>query len=232
MIQKSQGNLLQKLADVTAIEVIIEATDELPFRFLSKQIPQMADKEMQTFGEGQNIIISRQMREAIRRGETDGSVILSPGLEFPKDVQFVVLERIRFMGEGRHSQQTRLVYLGSLEEYQARTQPERLDLKVWDSSSRVDEVIPWPKSLTWNLTEEGNLLLKWDEERILSPGQSLDLPAVFASIPVMQEHHVEILKSKKDPSPSKIIKTDFGRIRFGSRITIRFLGQCTLSEEK
>lgn len=227
-----QDKPVQKLAEVMAIEILIEATDELPFRVLAKQIPQMADKGMQAFGEGPNIVISREMSEAIRRGETDASVVLSPGLEYPKGVRFAVLERVRFIGEGRHSQQIRLVLLGSLEDFAAQTHPERLDLKIWDSSSRVDEVIPWPKDLTWNLTEEGNLMLKGAEEKILSPGQSLNLPEMVVSIPMTQERHAEILKAEKEPVPSKIIKTDLGRIKFGSRITVRFLGRRSLSEEK
>lgn len=168
---------------------------------------------------------------AIRDNKSDHTLKVSDDLTTPEDIEIVLIEYIHFAGEGRNENQTKVYFSRELVDVPEHSYPDTILLQIKDSITKLNEVIPMPQELTWQITEEGELALKGSVEKTLSAGEVFNFTPIKDEIPVNIMRHKPVKKGNvKQALKEKVIQEELGTGTFTSDISIHFYGSIPLVE--
>ena len=212
------------------IELVVTAGDELEVAVELEESDLLAHEVLLTVDQPPQVVLGERVKEALRAAQGDSSLVVEEGLNDPREVTAIVIERIEYDGQGRSGARKRVRLCKELPPGAGgRSAPAAITFGVDDNPLAIYDVVAWGE-VTWSLTPQGQLEVRSGGQALtLSPGQGGDLPPQAAKVPVkISEYGLMSSDDQSDLPP--IVQRDLGAVAFTSKPRIRFLGRCPLKE--
>jgi len=216
------------------VEVSIEAGDSLPMSINVDYGEELADEltiDPDATGE---LIMGKELIRAIKEGIGDDSVQLPGGAAEPAEIGAVIVERIHYTGEGRDGVVRRIRLSSGLGDAPQHVTPKEAVIGLDQSTAELYDVLPWPKDVSWRIADDEKLEVSSGKTKLkLAAGESGELASVTAEIPVRIE---EVDDTADIPDGDDIelptVRRDLGKVKFTSKITVRYLGRLKIAEDR
>lgn len=207
------------------------AKDELPLISLPSKSPGLTNFIYLSSTPAPQLIIGKDVTAAIKKGESSDNLFIAKGIKELKDVNFIIIRHIEYQGKGRHGFSEHVSFekeLGAFPEYST---PKSVLIGVWDPPSKLMDILPWPKKMAWEITDDNRLSLSASKKWEIKPGGELKLPAVKETVNIRAEFWAPVkLGDQEGALKENIIEKDLGKINFESEITIHFYGKIPVRE--
>ena len=209
------------------VEIEAVASDALPFEGRSRPGWTAADEV--EIRPGPLVVLGPAAIAALANPGADGAIEVEAGIAAPGDVRAVVVERIRFEGAGRRGGRRRGGLARGRAAVPARRGPEAIALGPFDDWTALWELLPWPSDVEWKIVDDGRLeVVAGGRRSVLDPGGERELEPVAIEIPVRLGGFAPTAKGDPAAAEPRVVEEDLGRIRFESRVLVRFHGRARI----
>lgn len=211
------------------VELTVVTTDELEAAVNYEGNVALSNEFLLGPGDSGPIRLGPEALAAIRAGKGDSTFQIKDGIRELSEIGVIVIERMKYGGEGRDGVIKRVVISKRLEAL-ARQTPEEVVLGLDDPMTKLYDVIPWPKKLSWRITRDGKLQAESDGAQLmLAPGEAGKLASAAAEIHVKLTTYGVMSADDASELPP-VVEHDLGKVRFTSEISVRFLGRVPMEE--
>jgi len=216
------------------IVVSIEADDSLPLAINVDYGKMLADELMIDPDSAGELVLGEQLIRAVKEGLGDASIQLPDGAAELSQIGAVIVERIHYTGVGRDGVVRRIRLTGRLGDPPQYKTPTEAVVGVDDSTAVLYDVLPWPEDVSWRIVADEKLEVTSGETKLqLTRDQSGELASVTAEIPVRVEEVDDTAEiADGDDVQPPVVKRDLGKVRFTSKISVRYLGRLKIAEDK
>ena len=165
---------------------------------------------------------------ARREGKADETFHVETGLRDLAAIGAVVVESIEYTGRGREKPRSRVYLSRELGKPPVHGAAKDIRLSQDDAITGLYEVLPWPRNFSWRIGKDGHLIVTAGGKTLtLKPGETGSLPPLSAEVGLRIE---EIVIGPGEDPELLVEEKDYGKIRFGTEISIRYLGRMPIKE--